>query len=187
MECGEVFSAWVRCKCGAERRESRTKAIAIEKWNTRPGLAQRPHLTIERVEFRNFPGKFTDVPSAFAFTTDGKEWRLSEDEIKRALNAQPIVPICASKPVTSTENASPTGTGGPGSVAADQYAAANAPATPVPSTDRADCKHRIKVTPRNGAPHGAGFACGLSGGHCQPKEGCGYAPVSSYDPASGGK
>jgi Lar family restriction alleviation protein len=42
MECGEVFSAWVRCKCGAERRESRTKAIAIEKWNTRPGLAKQP-------------------------------------------------------------------------------------------------------------------------------------------------
>lgn len=47
------------------------------------------------------------------------------------------------------------------------------------STDRADCAHRIEVTPRNGAPHGAGFACGLSGGHCQPKDGCGYVAISS--------
>lgn len=47
--------------------------------------------------------------------------------------------------------------------------------------EREDCTHRIRVTPRNGAPHGAGFACGLSGCHCYPKEGCGYEPISSQD------
>lgn len=51
--------------------------------------------------------------------------------------------------------------------------AAQPPAAPVEPTD---CKHRIAVTPRNGAPHGAGFACGLTGGHCIAKAGCGYEP-----------
>lgn len=48
-----------------------------------------------------------------------------------------------------------------------------------------DCAHRIRVTPRNGAPHGAGFACSLSGGHCLPKDGCGYTAITSAD--GGGK
>ncbi len=52
-------------------------------------------VVVDRVVFRNFPGPHADIPSAFAFTADGKEWRLSEDEIVRALNAQPIVPIPA--------------------------------------------------------------------------------------------
>jgi hypothetical protein len=50
-------------------------------------------VTVERVVFRNFPGEFTDTPSAFVITADGKEWRLSEAEIVRALNAQPITPL----------------------------------------------------------------------------------------------
>lgn len=53
------------------------------------------------------------------------------------------------------------------------------------STDPATCEHRITVTPRNGAPHGAGFACGLSGGHCLPKEGCGYSAMPSPQRESG--
>lgn len=40
-----------------------------------------------------------------------------------------------------------------------------------------DCAHRIAVTPRNGAPHGPGFACSLSGGRCLPKDGCGYTAI----------
>lgn len=34
------------------------------------------------------------------------------------------------------------------------------------------CVARIKVTPRGGAPHGAGFACAQTGGHCLPDELC---------------
>jgi len=44
----------------------------------------RKDTTVARVYFHPFSG-------AFAVTEDGKEWRLSADEIKNALNAQPIV------------------------------------------------------------------------------------------------
>ena|SRR5258708_1605180 len=35
LEDGEEFTAWVRCACGSEQRESRTKELAVEKWNRR--------------------------------------------------------------------------------------------------------------------------------------------------------
>ena len=50
-------------------------------------------IIVVRVVFRNFPERFRDVPAAFAITADGKEWRLSEDEIVRALNGQPILGV----------------------------------------------------------------------------------------------
>lgn len=68
--------------------------LEAHKWRLVPDLQVAVSLptsiTVESVVFRNFPGEFADVPSAFAFTADGKEWRLSEAEIVRALNAQPI-------------------------------------------------------------------------------------------------
>jgi len=58
-----------------------------------PRLAQGQSLVVERVVFRDFPGPHADIPSAFAITADGKEWRLSEDEIKNAINMQPIAAL----------------------------------------------------------------------------------------------
>lgn len=37
----------------------------------------------------------------------------------------------------------------------------------------------------NGAPHGAGFACGLSGGYCIPRAGCGFETVARSSAESG--
>lgn len=48
--------------------------------------AARKDTTVSRVYFHSLAG-------AFAVTEDGKEWRLSCDEIKNALNSQPITPI----------------------------------------------------------------------------------------------
>ena len=36
------------------------------------------------------------------------------------------------------------------------------------------CKHGIAVIPTNGAPHGPGIACSLTGGHWKRIVGCGY-------------
>lgn len=35
-----------------------------------------------------------------------------------------------------------------------------------------ECPAILKVTPRCGAPHGAGYACRATGGHCMPDDRC---------------